>query len=133
METISSQKETKAIKIHRCDFCGEKIEVGQGYLKSTHKYDGEVYDWKTHKQCSDLADKLNMYEDADEGVTGDMFQETVSNFHDDILIEQLPKDEGRKYSDIIQQLRHVRWRDKLFFVMRHLNKQAPPIHQSNPG
>jgi hypothetical protein len=122
METLQYSTETKAIKEHKCSFCNEKISVGEKYLKSTHKYDGEVYDWKAHKYCNKLAHILNMFEDADEGVTQDIFMETVSEVHDDILISILPQDEIPKYSPIIQQIRHVKFRDKMWFVLRHYNK-----------
>lgn len=122
METIQYSTETKAIKEHRCSFCNDKIAIGETYLKSIHKYEGEVYDWKSHKYCNKLAHILNMYEDADEGVTQDIFTETVSNAHDDILISMFPEDEIKKYSPIIQQIRHVKFRDKMWFVLRHYNK-----------
>ena len=77
METLSYPKEIKATKEHRCDFCTDKIRVGEKYMKSTHKYDGTIYDWKTHTYCDKIADRLNMYHDADEGVSADSFQETI--------------------------------------------------------
>lgn len=76
MKTISYSNNVKARKDHACDFCGFKINKGETYIKSTHVYDG-IYDWRTHADCGNLASKLNMYEDADEGVTQDMFMETV--------------------------------------------------------
>lgn len=119
METLSYQKEVKASREHRCNFCGEKIQVGEKYITSTHKYEGSIYDWKTHKYCADLASRLKMYENADEGVTEEDFQETIHSTHDDLLINMFPKDEIKKYSDVIQQLRHVKFRDKLFYVICH--------------
>lgn len=112
--------ETKAKKEHLCNFCGGRIVIGELYEKSTHKDNGNVYDWKAHKNCSKLASVLNMYEDADDGVSEDMFIDCVSEKHDDILIAQLPQDELKKYSEIIQQLRRVAWKHKLSFVIRHL-------------
>lgn len=123
MKTISYGKETKASKDHKCDFCGEKIFKGIIYIKSTHEFDGQIYDWKTHDYCSKLASKLNMYDDADEGVTQDMFMEIVGEKHDDILIGMLPENEIQKYGDIVRQIRHVRFRDKLSYVLRHFAKQ----------
>lgn len=122
METLQYSTDTKSIKEHRCSFCGEKIVIGEIYLKSTHKYDGEVYDWKAHKHCNKLAHTLNMYEDADEGVTQDHFMESVSEAHDDILISLFPENEIKKYSPVIQQIRHVKFRDKMWFVIRHYKK-----------
>lgn len=122
METLTYPTETKAIKEHSCNFCAEKITKGETYLKSTHKYDGEVYDWKTHKHCAELAERLKMYDDADEGVTDDFFQETIHCVHDDLLIGLIPNEEAQKYSDIIQQLRRVRFKDKLGYVIRYYKK-----------
>jgi hypothetical protein len=119
METISYQKEVKANKDHRCNFCGEKIRKDETYLTSTHKQDGSVYDWKTHKHCSEIANRLNMYEDCDEGLTEDGFQETIHCVHDDLLITLIPNEDRDKYTQIIQQLRYVQFRQKLSFVIRH--------------
>lgn len=123
METISYATETKSIKEHSCDFCGFKINTGEIYMKSTHKHEGEIYDWKTHKYCSDLAERLKMYDNADEGVTQDIFQETINCEHDDLLINLFPQDEIQKYSDVIQQLMRVNWKDKLGYVVRYYNKK----------
>lgn len=124
METLTYPTETKAIKEHSCNFCAEKITKGEIYIKSTHKYDREVYDWKTHKHCSEIATRLKMYDDADEGVTDEIFQETIHCKHDDLLIDQLPfdKEQPQKFSDIIQQLRHVKFKDKLWYVIRYYKK-----------
>ena len=124
METLIYQKEVKAIKEHSCNFCGTKINIGEAYMKSTHKHDGDVYDWKTHKYCAEIASRLKMYDDADEGVTMDDFMETIHCKHDDLLIDQLPfdKEQPQKFSDIIQQLRHVKFKDKLWYVIRYYKK-----------
>lgn len=124
METLSSPKETKARVQHYCDFCNEKISINETYLKSTHVNDSSIYDWKTHKHCNKLAQTLNMYEQCDEGVTMDDFMGFVSNKHDDLLINELPfdKEQPRKFSDIIQQLRLVPFYDKLWFVIRYFNR-----------
>jgi hypothetical protein len=126
IETLLYATETTAAKEHRCDFCCEKIKVGEVYMKSTHKHEGTLYDWKTHKHCAQIATRLKMYDDADEGVTGDSFQETIHCVHDDLLIDLLvkivPKEDILKLRDIIQQLRHVSFRYKLSYVIRHYNK-----------
>jgi len=123
LETLTYQKEVKAIKEHRCNFCCEKIKKGETYMKSTHKQDGTVYDWKTHKHCSEIVDRLKMYDDCDEGVTMDDFTETIHCKHDDLLIEQLPyKEQPQRFNDIIQQLRHVKFNDKLWYVIRYYKK-----------
>jgi len=84
METIQSPTETKAIKDHKCDFCLGKIEKGSKYIKSVHKYD-DIYSWKTHKQCSEIASKLKMYDHCDEGVTTDYFIETIKDEYSNLM------------------------------------------------
>ena len=122
METLSSQKEVKAIKEHNCSFCGTKINIGEPYMKSTHKHDGEFYDWKAHKYCTEIANRLKMYDDADEGLTSGDFMENISCKHDDLLMDLLPKEDVKKYSDIIQQISRVNFKDKLWYVIRHYAK-----------
>lgn len=122
METIRYQTETKAKRDHLCDFCGQKIRQGEKYMKSTHKQDGDIYDWKTHDWCQKLSHQMEMYDDAPDGVSQDMFVEYVSDAHDDILINQLPNSETGQFSDVIKQLKCVNWRDKLSYVIRHFNK-----------
>lgn len=121
METIHHAKETKAIKQHVCDFCGQKIPKGYTYMKSTHVYDG-IYDWKTHKQCSEIAIKLNMYEDCDEGLTGDMFCEIINDYYWYTVLGKFSREDEEKYSEIIAHLSHVEFRYKLGYVIREVNK-----------
>lgn len=122
MTTLQNPTEVKAIKAHCCDFCSESIRIGQVYLKSVHKRD-TVYSWKTHKYCGELADKMKLYEDARdcgyEGVDGDFFMESVSSLHDDLLTGMLPA--AIVPEDVYQQLRHVSWHYKLWYVIRHFN------------
>lgn len=119
METLMQPQKTKANKEHRCDFCNGKINKGDKYLKSTHKSDGDIYDWKTHDYCSELASKMKMYDDADEGVTQEMFMENVSEAHYSFLTARFAQNERRQYSDILNQLRYVNFREKLHYVIMH--------------
>lgn len=123
METLKYPTEVRARKKHYCDFCAETINITEIHLVSTHKFDGRVYDFRTHKYCQELASKLKMYDYADEGVNQEFFMETISHEHDDLLIGLLPEGEALKYSDIIRQLRNVKWREKLWYVIRHYNKK----------
>ena len=54
-------------------FCGYSIPKGNKYDSSTMIHDGELYTWKAHQSCSQLALALDMYDMCDEGVTGDGF------------------------------------------------------------
>ena len=76
MKTIQSPTEIKAVKEHKCDFCLGKIEKGSKYIKSVHKCD-YMYTWKTHKKCAEIASKLNMYDNCDEGLTTEDFNESI--------------------------------------------------------
>lgn len=120
VQTIKNHSEVKAIKEHICNFCNDKILIGEIYIKSVHVNDGELYDWKAHWYCNELASKLDMYKDADDGVTDQMFQETIHSVHDDLLIQMFSEDEINKYSEVVQQLRKVKFRDKLLYVIRKL-------------
>ena len=122
METLMQPSEIKAKKEHRCDFCAEKILKGDKYIKSTHKDVGYLYDWKTHDYCAELASKMNMYDDVDEGLTQDMFMENVSDAHYCLLTDRFARDECEKYSDILKQLRYVGFREKLHYVILHYKK-----------
>lgn len=124
METLSYNKEVRAKKEHRCNFCGSKIVTGQIYSKSTHVNDGEIYDWKTHKWCGQLADDLKLYDYCGaDGVTQDDFVEAVHSEHDTIMHNLLPDNTDGKYGDIIQQIQYVHFDKKMWYLIRHFNKQ----------
>lgn len=135
METLSSNKQTKATKEHRCNFCSEKISVGEIYVKSTHKSDGDIYDWKAHVHCDNIATRLKMYDEAMdsgyEGVNDEFFVETIHCKHDDLLMTLIPSEERQKYSDIIEQLKKVRFKDKLMYVIRYYAKLDKNNSQTN--
>lgn len=86
METLKYPTRTKAFKNHECMFCCQPITKGSYYLRSTHKYD-VLYTFKTHEVCQVLAEKLRMYDEADEGVTTDIFVETVKEEYSRIMSE----------------------------------------------
>lgn len=40
--------------------------------------EGRIYDWKSHKHCDILVEKLQMFESAgDEGLTSEIFRENI--------------------------------------------------------
>ena len=80
MPEILDEKDRKARKEHRCNFCGLPINKGNMYNRQVAKID-DVYTWKSHLHCNEIASRLNMYEDCwDEGVTTDNFHEIVTNY-----------------------------------------------------
>lgn len=123
METISYQKEVKAIKDHVCSFCSSKIRKGEKYQTSTHKNDGDIYAWKSHNHCDKIADRLKMYTYGEDwGLTREDFQEIIHGEYFDLLVSQISKEDIIKYEDIIKQLHNVRFNDKLNYVIRHYAK-----------
>lgn len=110
METISYSKLTTAVKEHKCNFCCQPIERGTKYFKSTHSMDGEIYDWKTHQSCSEIADKLKMYDYVDEGVTTDYFIETIKDEYSNLMSKtqnELYESKGFVIPKFTEQLQFV--------------------------
>lgn len=78
MEVLQEKTRTAA-KLHRCDYCYGIIEKGDSYNNSTLVADGEIWTWKSHVHCQELALKLNMFAECyGEGLTADDFQETIT-------------------------------------------------------
>ena len=76
MEIISSSTPT-ARKNHKCNYCGDVIPKGEKYESSFMKAFGDVYEWKNHIQCSEIASKLDMFDNCDEGLDEDGFHENI--------------------------------------------------------
>lgn len=77
--TIISQYKPKARKVHFCNWCAQKIQPGELYDKAANVYDGKIYTWKNHFACMKIATRLNMWDDVDDGVTENDFQESIQN------------------------------------------------------
>ena len=67
---VLKNKAPIARKEHRCEFCGEVIHVGEKYNRQTNVYDGCIYDWVSHCDCSQLACELDMFDDSDNAYRG---------------------------------------------------------------
>ena len=76
-----------ARKNHFCSYCGTLIPKGEQYYFETNVYEGQIYNWKSHKDCSHLVDHLNMQDICDEGVTADDFCEIVDDAYEGIMTE----------------------------------------------
>lgn len=86
METIASRKQ-KAIKDHKCDWCNLPIKKGEVYNYSVYKADNDLYVWKNHISCAEIAEKLKMFEDVwDKGLTGEDFQECIENEYSKLMM-----------------------------------------------
>lgn len=113
METIAWASDTKARKEHKCMFCCQPIPKGTTYLNSTHKYEGTIYDWKTHKHCGEIADKLAMYNNCDEGVTTESFIEHIKEEYQNIMSST--QTEIYESKAFVYQV----FADQLLFVVKH--------------
>ena len=81
MPTILKETYPTAKKEHVCEFCCEKIAIGQKYVRQTNVYDGVVYDFITHRECKEVAHELNMYDDCDDnGLCGEQFREELGSY-----------------------------------------------------
>lgn len=97
-----------ARKEHRCDFCGDIISVGEKYNRQTNIYDGSIYDWVSHCECSQLASELDMYDDCDEGLDGDGFVDSLNQYvydnHYDDKIDDIAKDWQLSRHELVRKI-----------------------------
>lgn len=103
METLQQPKTVTARKKHHCEYCGKPIEQGSLYNRSTHKDEGILYTWKSHTYCAELVDKLNMWENADDGIDMDWFITDVRERH----------------MDLVQNREHVKFDIAFKYVLDH--------------
>lgn len=68
-----------AKKEHRCMLCGDTIKKGQRYERQTCT-DGYMYDFICHDECSEVANKLELYDDCDNGLHEDEFLEAIRDY-----------------------------------------------------
>jgi len=104
-------KTQKAQKPHKCDWCGLVINIGIIYERQGVLSDGNMFTWKNHVHCSELATKLKMYDECDEGLSAEDFRENVLEAYRDIM--------RHKYLEIYESegFEYPYWRDLLSFVM----------------
>lgn len=122
METIKYNKETKAIKEHRCDYCNGIIRKDMKYYVSTHSHEGTIYNWKSHIHCTNIANELNMFEDCDEGLTGDIFEAHINEYHRQLMNDFFNIEESQKFSDVLAQAYSANFQSKLMYVIKHKDK-----------
>lgn len=93
MQTLD-RKTRVAKKEHVCDLCGFKITVGEKYDWQKNVYDGMLYELKIHLSCLELASKLNMFEECDDGLTSGDFAEFVEQEYPESVT-------GIKFRDVL--------------------------------
>lgn len=79
MVVLLDKKNRKALKKHRCDYCGGIIKIGEIYSWSKLKYD-DFYEFKGHLKCESVANDLWEFIDPDEGMSEIDFQEGCQEF-----------------------------------------------------
>lgn len=114
MTTIENEHQVKARKDYRCNFCSLPILKGSFYFKSVHKED-EIYSWRVHKHCSEIATKLKMYDHTDEGLGSDLFVEIVK----DAYMEIMSKTQNELYKS--KDFKYPPFEERLLFVINHYN------------
>lgn len=93
MIILKEPKKVKARKIHTCDCCGKKIQIGENYTSSTY-VDSEsekhpIYDWHTCDRCLPYVDEAfaNKEYDWSDGMSGKDFREYMWEEHRDVITE----------------------------------------------
>jgi hypothetical protein len=62
MSDFGEGKWVKTRRAHRCEWCGEGIDVGSRAYRYCGMYDGEWQNWGMHEECLDVY-ALNGYEE----------------------------------------------------------------------
>ena len=104
---IISYTTPKAKKEHICDYCNDKIPIGQKYRRSFCKED-EIYIWKNHLHCEEIMQKLGMFDE--DSVTQDLFVESVKEEYDRIMEiheSEIFNYEHFKYPSFSERLKYV--------------------------
>jgi len=79
MTTVRYSK-PKARKVHYCNLCFEKINIGERYIYQFNVDCGDSWTFKGHLACNELCDVMKMYDDCyADGVTGDIFHEYIDD------------------------------------------------------
>lgn len=80
MSEIINSVERKARKSHTCDYCNGTIAKGTVYKYEKLVDGSELYEWKSHLDCSMVASELWCYLDLDGGMTQEDFDEGCRDF-----------------------------------------------------
>ena len=79
MSDLISFDKLIAKRKHRkgCDFCGDKIQIGETYYKQVCTGEGTIWTWKSHLNCYHLAQKLDWFDE--DGLTQNGFYDHVDD------------------------------------------------------
>lgn len=104
MPTVLKDKKQTARKEHICQFCGGVIPKGTMYRTQTNIYCGDIYNVKTHLECEEAAQLLDMYYECDDdGLSANDFQAFVEDYIADIS-EYLPRYPEMTHHDMVLEI-----------------------------
>ena len=75
MQALIEQKNVKARKPYKCDYCGRIIVKGEVHDWQKNIYDGSFYEWRCHLSCARVASAIWEYVDPDEGMSDQDFMD----------------------------------------------------------
>jgi len=111
MSSILNLRSTtpKARKNHKCMFCGDEIKVGERYERTTCVFEGILYDWVTHCECSEVASLLDMYDGYDgEGIDNNVFITCIDEYiyenHYDKELDDIDKNWQLPYHELVKKI-----------------------------
>lgn len=110
-----------AKKRYQCDFCCNHIEPGERYIRRFFNNDGDYYEWKGHIDCEWICVNLDMYRNADDGVTADSFQEEICEQYTNIMRSE--------YNDVWELETFViqTFEEKLKFVIDYYKRKEDKL------
>jgi len=76
MEILNEKTIRTAKSQHICDLCGMPINIGEKYENTVIKNEN-IYAFKNHKKCYQIAVKLEMFDFCDDGLTTNDFKEAI--------------------------------------------------------
>lgn len=92
MIEVIENRQRKARKPHKCDYCHGTIEPGEVYDCIKQKDGGDFYTFHCHLKCDYIAQELWQYADPDDwGMDADLFSETVQEFSATFVCPDCPK------------------------------------------
>lgn len=113
MDIINETKTVKARKEHVCGWCAGIIKKNELYQVQILK-DGDIYAWKNHVKCKEIAIKLKMFKELHgDGLTSEMFQENIieeyktiySNVNNGYVLEYPELPEFEEILEVVCSLR----------------------------
>lgn len=80
MVEVISYRWQKARKVHRCDYCRERIEKGSIYRRDFCKDGKSAYSWKTCDKCETIVTGFWDWVSPDDGLDSQDFYDACKDF-----------------------------------------------------